>query len=233
MWILVISLGLAIIAGIYVGITIAKSTVTSIMDNRNIDKPPNEYLDLVKGGDSSGLQFLKARVKLYRNPIVEYRYENAYQILETKLNVSDTGSLGETLEIVQADLSFNHRHDRYEGFPTGRIVVAFKDLDPADSTFKKVRLIIEGKGLENFPRNDSVVSYFMERGSFGFHRSPDEVPSIYSSNNDKRLSLNPPGPTALLFKRRGNSLFILVACPILEQTELPKDLLLRLVGDKP
>ena len=233
MWILVISLGLAIIAGIYIGITIGKSTVTTIMDNRNIDKPPNEYIDLLKGGDSGSLQFLSARVKLYRSPIVEYRYENAYQILETKLSMSGTGSLGEKLEIVLADLSFNHHHDIYEGLPTGRIVVAFKDLDPADSTFKKVRLIIEGKGLENVPRNDSVVSYFMESGSFGINRSPDEEPSIFSSNNDARRSLNPSGPTALLFKRRGNSLFMLVAAPIVEQTGLPKDLLLRLVGDKP
>jgi hypothetical protein len=228
-WILLISLGVVFILAAYIGIQIGKSFGEKILSPRKVDRAPEEYLDLLQGADSGKLEFLNTTIYAYGNPISRYRYLDNYEILETKLNFSDTGILGQKLEIRQANISFRGWSEAYDGLRIGRIDVDFIELNRPD-TFKKISLIIEGNGFGNGQVNDSVVSYFMERGSFAISRSPNEVPSIYSSKDDGKASLDPSEPTALLFKRRGNSVFMLAATPIREQTELPKDVLIRLVG---
>jgi hypothetical protein len=229
LWILVISLGLVFTVAICVGIRMGISLRKKMGNMRVVHAPPSEYVDLFKGQDTGNLQFQETTVYKNRNPISWYRYDDAYEILETKLNFSDTGRFREKLEISQAPIppiGFTSSYDVYE---IGRIKVNFLNLDQPEGVFKKLSLTIQGRGFENAPRNDSVLSYFLQQGYFSISRSPGGVSDIFSKERDNYGGSGSTSPTALLFKRRGTSVFMIVASPVREKTEVPQDLLLHLV----
>jgi hypothetical protein len=231
MWILVISLCVAIAAASYIGIRTVKSLVKRI-ENRKINvEPPNEYVDLFKGRDAGSLQHLKTIIDNYRNPVSLYRYQDAYEILETKLNFSGTDKLTEKLKIVQAAIRPMGLTDSYDVLKIGRIRVNFENLDQPDSSFKTVMVNIEGRGKENVAGSDSVVSYYLERGYFSISRSPGGESDIFSGEKENNGWSDASVPTVLLFKSRGNSVFMLVGSPLSQKTEVPDDLLLRLIND--
>jgi hypothetical protein len=226
-WILLISLAVVFMLAAYIGIRIGKSFGNRIVGTKIIREPPNGYVELLKGADSGSLRFIETAVPPDRNPICRYAYQNDYYILETKLNFSDTDRLDEKIGMVQTEIPFDH--SSYDGFRIGKVSVNFKELDQPDSSFKKVILILESRGVETAPGNDSVLSYRMGEGSFAICRSTHDVPDIYSGYT--KVGWNYPGPTELLFKRRGNAVFLLAASPIREKASIPPDLLIRLVGN--
>jgi hypothetical protein len=231
-WIWVILIGLVLGGAICIGIRMANSFVKGIEGRKIIHHPPDEYFDLFKGPDAGNLQFMETIVDRNRNPVSRYRYHGKYEILETKLDFSDTGRLAVKLKIVQAEIQPIGFNDSYDALKTGWIDVNFRDLDQPDSSFTKVSLNIEGRGFENGSGNDSVLSYFLEQGYFSISRSPGGVSDIFSAKGDNYGSSGYSTPTVLLFKSRGNSVFILVGSPVREKTEVPQDLLRRLVNDK-
>ena len=231
-WILVISIGLVLGGAIYSAIRTGNAFVKAIKGRKVIGHPPKEYFELFKGPDAGNLQFLETIVDRNRNPISRFRYPGKYEILETRLDFSDTGRLAVKLKIVQAEIQPIGFNDSYDALKAGWIDVNFRDLDQPDSSFKKVSLNIEGRGFENGSGNDSVLSYFLEQGYFSISRSPGGVSDIFSAKGDNYGSSGYSTPTVLLFKSRGNSMFILVGSPVREKTEVPRDLLRRLVNDK-
>jgi hypothetical protein len=228
-WVISISLGLAVvICGIRAG-----NYIWNWMKSRKIiGHPPSEYAELFRGPDSGKLRFLETIVDRYRNPITRYRYPGKCEILETRLDFSDSGKLGDKLNIVLAKTPDMGLTDSYDQLKVGTIAVNFENLDQPDSSFSKVTLRIEGLGFENYPGNDTVRSYFLKQGYFSISRSLHGTSDIYSSVQASRGWSGPSMPTLLLFKSRGNSVFILVGSPVFEKTQLPQDLLLRLVNDK-
>jgi len=228
-WILLISLVVASILAGYIGVRIWKSFGNRIigMQMQVVHEPPNDYVDLLKGADTSSLRFIETAVPPDRNPISRYLYDSDYNILVTKLNFSDTERLDKKIEMVQMEIPFDH--SSYDGFRIGKVSVNFKELDKPGCSFKKVILILESRGVETAPANDSVLSYRMGEGSFAICRSTHDVPDIYSGYTT--VGWNYPGPTELLFKRRGNTVFLLAASPVREKTSIPPDLLIRLVGN--
>jgi hypothetical protein len=227
---LIISIGLAVAVGIYVGVKSAGSLAKELRGMRFVNRPPDEYLDLFKGPDSGSLQFRDDRLNVNRNPTVRF-YDGAYEILETKFKFPDKGRLSERINIVQGQIA-ESAYSWYDEFESGRIVVNLKSFDQPDTGFETMFVNVEGSGFSNALTNDSVFSWVLERGYFSISRSAGGQAVIYSSKNDKRGGSGSTSPTAVLFKRRGNALFVLVASPVGEQTEIPKDLLVRLIGDK-
>jgi hypothetical protein len=225
-WILLTPLAVAFIFAAYIGIRIGTSFGNRIIGTEVFHEPPNGYVDLLKGADSGSLRFIETNVPPNRNPVCRYLYDSAYYILETKLNFSDTDRLDEKIGMVQTEITFDH--SSYDGFMIGKVSVNFKELNQPDS-YKKVSLILESREVEAAPGNDSVLSYRMEKGSFAICRSTHEVPDIYSGYTT--VGWNYPGPTELLFKRRGKTVFLLAASPAREKTSIPPDLLIRLVGN--
>jgi hypothetical protein len=229
-WILVISLGLLAALAIC-GIRVGNSFVKWMEGRKIIGHPPHEYAELFRGPDSGKLRFLETIVDRYRNPITRFRYPGKCEILETRLDFSDSGKLGDMLNIVQAGIPDMGLTDSYDQLKVGTIAVNFKNLGQPDSSFSKITLRIEGRGFENYPGNDSVRGYFLEKGYFSISRSLHGKSDIYSSEQANHGWSGPSTPTVLLFKSRGNSVFILVGSPIFEKTQVPQDLLLRLVTD--
>jgi hypothetical protein len=232
LWILVISLGLAFAFAAYTGIRLGNSLVKRMKSIRVVREPPNEYVDLFKGQDPDSLQFQETTIYRNRNPISRYRYHDLYEILETKLNFSDTGRLCKKLEIVQGGIPPIGFTSSYSAFGIGSIYVDFENLDHPGSDFKKLSLTIQGRGFENAPGNDSVLSYFLEQGYFSIGRSPGDESDIFSSERENYGGSGSSAPTVLLFKSRGNFVFLLVGSPVQEKTKVPQDLLLRLVSGK-
>jgi hypothetical protein len=231
-WKLVIWIGLPVAAAIYLGVSMGNSFGGWFVSRRIVSHPPREYAELFKGRDSSCLQFLETILDRNRNPISCYRFRDKYEILETRLNFSDTGRLRDKLNIVQAEIPERGLTDSYDEVTTGAMHVDFQDLQRPDSAFRKVTLSIEGRRFDNSPGNDSVVSYFLEKGYFSISRSPGGVPDIFSSQGERRGLSGSTIPTALLFKSRGKFVFVLVGSPVHGKTDVPQDLLLRLVNDK-
>jgi len=227
---LIISIGLAVVVGIYVAVKSAGSLAKDLQGMRFVDRPPDEYLDLFKGPDSGRLEFRDDRLNVNRNPTVRF-YDGAYEVLETKFKFPDKGRLSERLSIVQGQIAVS-ASAWYDEFETGRIVVNLKSFDQPDTGFESLIMNVEGSGFSNALTNDSVFSCVLERGYFSISRSAGSKAVIYSSKNDKRGVSGSSAPTEVLFKRRGNGLFMLVASPVREQTNVPGDLLIRLTGDK-
>jgi hypothetical protein len=228
-WVISIGLGLAVVicsirAGNYIG--------NWMKSRKIIGHPPNEYADLFKGQDDRNLQFLETVVDRYRNPVSRYRYHGKYQILVTWLNFSDTGRLQNKLNIIRAEIPGMGLTDSYDQLNVGAIDVNFHNLDQPDSSFGKVTLTIEGRGFENNLANDTILSYFLQKGYFSISRSPGEVPDIFSGKGVDHYWPGSSTPTVLLFISRGNYVFILVGSANGEKTEVPPDLLLRLVSEK-
>lgn len=71
-----------------------------------------------------------------------------------------------------------------------------------------------------------------EHGYFSISRSPGSESDFFSAERENYGGSGSSAPTELLFKSRGNFVFILVVSPVHEKTEVPQDLLLRLVSDK-
>jgi len=93
-WIVLISLVVASILAGYIGVRIWKSFGNRIigMQMQVVHEPPNDYVDLLKAADTSGLRCIETAVPPDRNPISRYLYDSDYNILVTKLNFSDTVS---------------------------------------------------------------------------------------------------------------------------------------------
>jgi hypothetical protein len=232
-WILLFFLAAVLVAAAFIGIKLGKFVRNDLMNTRYLGQPPNEYLTLLRGPDSANLQFLETILKPHRHPITRYRYLHRYEILETKITISDTGDLNEKFKVVRKAIPSMGFTDNYAQFQVGRIDVDFKNLDGPDSIFKKVCLIINDRGFENTAKNDSVIAYRLPKGYFGIGRNADDPTDIFSDQQAKKHGIGYYSvPTALLFKRRGNNLFLLVASPLEEGTTVPDDLLIHLLGDK-
>jgi hypothetical protein len=227
---LIISIGLAVGISIYVAVKSSGSLAKALQGMRFVDQPPDEYLELFKGPDSGRLEFMDNRLNVNRNPTVRF-YDGAYEIFETKFKFPDKGRLSERLSIVKGHLA-ETASAWYDEFETGRIVVNLKSFDQPDTGFESLIMNVEGSGFSNALTNDSVVSCVLERGYFSISRSAGGKAVIYSSKNDKRGASGASAPTEVMFKRRGNGLFMLVASPVHEQINVPGDLLIHLTGDK-
>jgi len=228
-WVISIGLGLAVVIGSYR----AGSNIGKWMNSRQIiGHPPSEYADFFKGKDDRHLQFLETVLDSNRNPISRYRYHGKYEILVIWLNLSDTGRLQDKLNVIRTEIPGMGLTDSYDQLEVGSIDLNFHNLDQPDPGFGKVTLTIEGRGFENNLANDTVLSYFLQKGYFSIGRSPGDVPDIFSGKGVDHYWAVSSTPTVLLFISRGKSLFILVGSPNLEKTEVPKDLLLRLINEK-
>lgn len=227
---LLLSISLAVGLGIYVGLKLAGSAGKVLQGMRFVDRAPDEYLDLFKGPDSGRLQFKDNRLNVNRNPTVHF-YDGAYEILETKFKFPDKGRLNERLRIVQGQRA-DAASPWYDEFETGRIVVNLKGFDQPDTGFERLVMNVEGSGFSSTLTNDSVFSCVLEKGYFSISRSAGGNAVIYSSKNDKCGASGSSAPTEVFFKRRGKGLFMLVASPVKDQTNIPGDLLIRLTGDK-
>jgi hypothetical protein len=121
----------------------------------------------------------------------------------------------------------------YEVLQMGVSQIYFKtDNDPIN--FPEIFLAVEDSTFRKVTANDSVVCFFLPHGRFAISFKEDSVPLIFSRIWDgSALSIQSWGaPTALLFERRGPSLFMMAASPYKGVKEMPEDILTRLVGTK-
>lgn len=230
--ILIVSLGLAVSIGAYLALKMSAPVTRELRNIRIITEPPDEYLDLFKGRDSARLEVMNARWDARQNPIVRFRYDDSIEVLEAKFAWPGNSGLTERFNIAQrrvADPGFSW----FDSYDLGQVEVDFESFDRPDTGFSTIFLSVEDDGMENAAANDSVISYLLKRGYFSISRSAKGRAVVYSSKRDNAGRSGSSAGTVVLFKRRKNALFLLVASPIREQTEVPNDLLVRLTGDKP
>ena len=158
-WILILAIGLPVTAAILVARRMAHSLVYSLENTKTIGVAPDEYTQLLNGADSGYLDFRKTTLFKYRDPISLFRYKNEYEILETRLQLPDTGRLADEIEIIHSSLPSNG-FDFYQAIDLGWIQVDFGILERPDTTFRKICLRIDGSGFESPLRSDTVLSYY-------------------------------------------------------------------------
>ncbi len=226
--IILIPLTLVVGAAVYIGIRSGKALGKRWQDSKTVGHPPNEYLDLFKDRDVNNLMHMSTDLSINRHPISRYRYLGAYEILETRLNLSDTGRLGERIGIVQGAIR-SIGFSWYDVLQIGRIQVDFAYFDQPDSSYKNIVLTVEGEGKVTLI-NDTIVCYFLKKGYFSISRSRAAPNVLFSDERDGYGGSGRAAPTALLFKRRGNFVYILIASPRREREEIPEGFLAGLVG---
>jgi hypothetical protein len=226
--VILIPLTLAVGAAIYVGIRSGKALVKRIQSSKTVGHPPDEYLNLFKDNETDSLMFMDTHLSINRNPISRYRYPGAYEILEYRLSFSDTGRLSERIGIVQGDTR-PIGVEWYDALDIGRIQVDFESFDQPDSSYKNILLTVEGEGKTTLI-NDTVICYLLKRGYFSISRSRDAATVVYSSERDGYGGSGSSASTAVLFKRRGKFVYILIASPMGEGKEVPEGFLAELVG---
>lgn len=227
--ILVISIGgilLLATGAAFFGISLGKSFRKELLSGKIIGHPPDEYLEVFNGQDSGKLMFMENRLFTNLNPICTFRYGSLYEIVEAKLAFSAGGKLSQRIDLAQDDLPDPAYGNYYETFAAGRISVLFKHPGSPDSALQSIFLTAESKHVNTILRNDSLVCYVINGGYFGVSRARGAPRFIYSKerwDNDEDAGV----PTVLLFKRRGNSVFMLIESPVAHPKKVGSDLLLR------
>jgi hypothetical protein len=227
--VILIPLTLLLGAAVYIGMRSGKALGKRLQSSKTVGHPPNEYLDLFIDRDVNSLMHMNTNLSINRSPISKYRYRGAYEILETRLTVSDTGRLGERIGIVRGGIRPIGFSEWYDVIDLGRIQVDFEYFDQPDSSYKNIVLTIEGEGKTTLI-NDTVLCYLLKKGYFSISRSRGAPCVLFSDERDGYGGPGRRASTALLFKRRGNFVYIFIASPSRQGEEIPERILADLVG---
>lgn len=160
---LIVTIGVAVAVGIYVGMKAIGSLSKNLRGIRFVDRPPDDYLELFKDGDAHKLECLYSRLNANRFPVTCYRYDETYDVLETKFRLTDTGGLKERFDLAQGRLA-SPAHASFETLDVGRIKVDFESFDQPDSGIGKIFLSIDGGSIQDVLTNDSVICYLLGKG---------------------------------------------------------------------